>query len=71
LLSRVRYWYLLPLYVPAVWQIAQGWSWQPWAAAFALAVVTAAFAFIGWLNERCGVRFLQEARAKLLDEPLI
>jgi hypothetical protein len=33
--------------------------------AISFAVVTAAFAFIGWLNEKCAVRYLEEARDKV------
>jgi hypothetical protein len=63
LLSRVKYWYLLPLYLPVVWMTVERWPRGPWSAGIGLALVTALYAFIGWLNESWGVRKLQEARA--------
>ena len=42
----------------------------PWSAAIALAIVTAVFAFIGWLNEKWAVQFLRKARARLLQEQM-
>jgi hypothetical protein len=65
LLSRVKYWYLLPLYVPIVWGAVELWPSSPWAAGIGLAAVTAAYAFVGWLNEKCAVKLLEEARAKV------
>jgi hypothetical protein len=67
LLRRVRYWYLLPLYLPAVWQAATVWPRSPWAAATMLLVVTGLFALIGWLNEVVAVRALTQARASVQD----
>lgn len=63
LLSRVKYWYLLPLYPPMVWTAVVGWSRNPWGALAELALVTALFAVIAWLNEVRGVRKLKADRA--------
>jgi hypothetical protein len=65
LLSRVKYWYLLPLYLPVVWMTVELWPRGPWAAGTGLAVVTAVFTSLGWLNERYAVRNLEKARAQL------
>jgi hypothetical protein len=67
LLRRVRYWYLPPLYLPAVWQAAEAWPRSPWAAVIILVVVTGLFALIGWLNEVLAVRTLEQARASVQD----
>jgi hypothetical protein len=64
----VKYWYLLPLYIPIVWQFAEILQRQPWMAVIGLTVAAAGFAFIGLLNEKFAVRFLQNARARLSDE---
>jgi hypothetical protein len=65
LLSRVRYWYLLPLYIPIVWMAVEWFARQGWRAIFFLAIVTAAFVFVGWLNEKLAVGMLKEASAKV------
>lgn len=65
LLSRVKYWYLLPLYVPIVWMTIEQLSRHIWGAILSLAVVTAAYVFIGWLNEKLAVGHLKEASAKV------
>jgi hypothetical protein len=65
LLSRVKYWYLLPLYVPMVWQTVEMWRRRPAMALVSLAAATAVFVFIGWLNEIRAVRKLKAARAKV------
>jgi hypothetical protein len=65
LLSRVRYWYLLPLYIPIIWMTVEWLPRHGWGAIFNLAIVTAAFVFIGWLNEKMAVGQLKEARAKV------
>jgi hypothetical protein len=65
LLSRVKYWYLLPLYLPIVWLSVERWPRYRWGAVISLIIVTAAFAFVGWLNEKCAVRNLEEARANV------
>lgn len=65
LLRTVPYWYLGPLFVPAlsvatsVWPRSHGMAW------IFLAVVAAAYVFIGWLNVRVGVGALRTARAKI------
>ena len=65
LMGRVKYWYLLPLYVPVVWTMVDALPRRPWSASITLAIVTVVYVFIGWLNERWAVRKLQEARAKV------
>ena len=74
LLKNVKYWYLLPLYVGLLLasagivmaRTAQG---QPaWPQLIAMAVYTAVFGFVWWLNEGPGVRRLQRERARLLEE---
>jgi hypothetical protein len=65
LLSRVKYWYLLPLYIPTVWMTIGRRSRHPLGAILSLAVVTAAYVFVWWLNERLAVGKLKEARAQL------
>jgi hypothetical protein len=65
LLSRVKYWYLLPLYIPLLWMNILQWPHHPWVAGFSLAIVTALYAFIAWLNETWAVRLLEEAREKV------
>jgi hypothetical protein len=65
LLSRVRYWYLLPLYLPMVWQAVEHWPHSPWAAGLGLLVVTAFFVMVGWLNEVLAVKKLTQDRANV------
>ena len=65
LLKGVRYWYLLPLYVPPVWQVFNRWQTSPAAAIVGFVVVTAAFVFVGFLNERVGVARLNAERDKI------
>jgi hypothetical protein len=66
LLSSVRYWYLLPLYLPGLWVFGGSWTKNgPVAALLFFAFYTAVFVFIGWLNESWGVRNLRAARAKI------
>jgi 4-hydroxybenzoate polyprenyltransferase len=65
LLGSVRYWYLLPLYIPGLWVIKQTWKQDPIRAVLNLGIYTGVFAFVGWLNERWGVRRLQAQRAKI------
>jgi hypothetical protein len=66
LLSQVKYWYLLPLYLPMIWMTIERFPRHGWGAIFNLAIVTASFAFIGWLNEKLAVGRLKEARGKVL-----
>ena len=65
LLSRVKYWYLLPLYIPIIWMTIDWFPRHGWGAIFSLAIVTAIFYFIARLNEKLAVGQLKEARAKL------
>jgi len=65
LLGSVRYWYLLPLYVPGVWQMVELWPEKRWRAVLALLVVTIFFAGVAWLNEVLGVRKLTATRAAI------
>ncbi len=63
LLSRVRYWYLLPLYIPCIWMTME--SHFKLGAIISLVIVTIAFVFIGWLNEKLAVAYLKEARSRV------
>ena len=65
LLRNMRYWYLLPIYVPVVWIAVEQGQRDPRRALTTLALATVFFALIAWLNESYGVRKLTEARAKL------
>jgi hypothetical protein len=67
LLGSVRYWYLLPLYIPGLWVVKQTWKRDPISAMVFLGIYTAVFVFVGWLNERWGVRKLRAARAKIQE----
>jgi hypothetical protein len=67
LVSRVKYWYLLPLYVSVIVSASKTWLRRPAAALLGLAIVGAVFVFIWWLNEVAGVRRLQQARARVAD----
>jgi hypothetical protein len=73
LLGSVRYWYLLPLYIPVLVQVAHTWqAGHHVTASFVLAVVTALYAGLGWVNERLavGVLLAERARvARLYDAP--
>jgi len=74
LLKSVKYWYLLPPYVGLMLAsggvlMADAAKGQPgWPQLIAVAIYTAVFGFIWWLNEGPGVRRLQRERARLLDE---
>jgi hypothetical protein len=63
LLSHVKYWYLGPLYVIVLVGAAKTWTRSRVAALLGMAIVLAAFAFVGWLNEVFAVRKLKETRA--------
>ena len=65
LLRSVAYWYLLPLAMPMLWQVARAWNHRPWAAAFTLIVDAAAFAFVWWLNVVVTVRRLETTRGNV------
>lgn len=65
LLSRIRYWYLLPLYVSVLWTTAHTWRESPIAAVVGWTVVTGAFVWIAWVNERLVVGHLKGERARV------
>jgi hypothetical protein len=65
LLGSVSYWYLMPLYLPSLWIIGMLWTLYKPLALVVLGLHTGAFIFIGWLNERWGVRQLQAKRARI------
>lgn len=64
LLRTMPYWYLIPLFVPALSVAASTWPRSRGMTWVFVAVVAAAYVFIGWLNVRVGVRVLRSARAK-------
>ena len=65
LLRTVPYWYLAPLFVPALSVAASVWPRSRAMVGIFLAVIAAAYIFIGWLNVRVGVGMLRSARAKI------
>jgi hypothetical protein len=65
LLRSVRYWYLLPLYVPGLWVIKQVWKKDPFFAVICLAIYTGAYVLVGWLNEVWAVRRLRRERSRI------
>lgn len=66
LLSTVRYWYVLPLFVPMSYQIAgQWWTRGPAKAVGSFVFVTALCVGVVWLNERFAVRRLRAERDKI------
>jgi hypothetical protein len=65
LLRSVTYWYLLPLFLPSLWQALHVWDKSPWAAALSLAVVSGIFGFLRWLNVTAGVGALLATRANV------
>ena len=66
LLGGVRYWYLLPLYVPVLFQVAHTWqAHQRAAAVLVLVVVTALYAGLAYVNERLAVNYLKQERARV------
>ena len=74
LLKNVKYWYLLPPYVGLLLAsagivMARTAEGQPgWPQLIAMAIYTAVFGSIWWLNEVYGVRKLRGERARLLEE---
>jgi len=74
LLNSVKYWYLLPPYVglllgSAGMVTANTAKGQPgWPQLIPMAIYTAVFGFIWWLNEAYGVGKLRRERARLLEE---
>jgi hypothetical protein len=65
LLSTVRYWYLLPLYIPALWQVASTWRRSPGEAIVVWVIITASFAWVARLNEQKGIARLKAERQKI------
>ncbi len=66
LLGGVRYWYLLPLYLPVLVQVARAWQAQQRAAAvLMLVLVTALYAGLAYVNERLAVSYLKDERARV------
>ena len=65
LLRTVPYWYLLPLFMPCLWQTVRMWDHQRWLVLIPLIGFLAAFAFIGWLNVGPGLRALRAARSRV------
>jgi hypothetical protein len=65
LLRGVRYWYLLPLYIPVLWITVERWQHDPRRAFMTFTTATVFFVLLTWLNERYGVRKLTDARAKV------
>jgi hypothetical protein len=65
LLRSVTNWYLLPLFLPTLWQALHVWKKSPLAAVVSLLVVSALFAFVRWLNVTAGVNALLAARANV------
>lgn len=65
LLRTMPYWYLAPLFVPTLSIAAGAWQRSQRTAWIVLAVVAAAYVFIGWLNVRVGVGMLRSAREKI------
>ena len=65
LLSTMRYWYLLPCYIPSLWMSIVTWPKSRSAAILILIVVTGLFVFLAWLNERVGVSMLRAKRQKI------
>lgn len=63
LLRSVAYWYLFPIALPMLWQVAKEWHRNPWAWGTVLVVDVIAFAFVWWLNVVAGVRKLHARRA--------
>lgn len=74
LLLNVKYWYLLPPYVGLLMasagiMMADAAKNRPaWPRLIAVAIYTALFAFVWWLNGTHGVRTLRAKRARLLGE---
>jgi len=74
LLKNVKYWYLLPPYVglllaSAGTVMARAAEGRPgWPELIAVAIYTAVFGGVWWLNEGLGVRKVQRERSLLLEE---
>jgi hypothetical protein len=64
LLRTMPYWYLAPLFVPVLSVAASTWQRSRVIAWVFVAIVAAAYVFIGWLNVRVAVGALRSARDK-------
>jgi hypothetical protein len=65
LLRATPYWYLLPLFVPGLWQAIAAWPRVGWAALAPLAAMVVIYVFLGWLNVRVAVRGLMATRERM------
>lgn len=65
LLSSIRYWYLLPFYVPIVWVTVLVSRRSLVVAGLFFVLSTLLYAAIAWLNEKIGVRHLIRQRAQI------
>jgi hypothetical protein len=65
LLRTMPYWYLAPLFVPALSVAASTWHRSRGPTLLFVAIVVALYVLIGWLNVRVGVRMLRAAREKI------
>jgi hypothetical protein len=65
LLRTVPYWYLLPLFLPGLWQAALAWPRAGWATLVPLGVMVLLYVFLGWLNVKVAVRGLRDARERM------
>jgi hypothetical protein len=65
LLRTMPYWYLLPLYVPSCLQAVTLWPRGLAATLTSLAVLTALYLAVGYLNVRIGVARLRAERVRL------
>lgn len=65
LLTSIRYWYLLPVYVPVVWVAVMVSRRSLVFAAVFLAFATLVYVAIAWLNEKVGVPHLLRQRARI------
>jgi hypothetical protein len=67
LLRTVAYWYLLPIALPMLWQVARAWNQHPRTAGITLIVDAAFFVFVWWLNVVAGVRALETRRGNITE----
>ena len=65
LLQTVTYWYLLPLLVPVLWQLARAWPKSPVAAGLMAVVVVGLYGFLRWLNVNVAAVQLKASRERL------
>ncbi len=65
LLSSIRYWYLLPFYVPIVWVTVIASRRSLIVAGLFFLLATLLYAVIAWLNEKVGVQHLIRQRTRI------